>query len=80
VTTKKEIKQYVSSTGGPFKTKWCGHTRDLKVHKGNGTELSKFIWNLKTLILITTLIGTFYITSERFAENLHDLVPMRRWK
>ena len=47
VTTKNEIKQYIGSTGGPFKMRWYGYVRDFKVHKGNGSELSKFVWKLK---------------------------------
>ena len=47
VTTVNEIKQYVDSTGGPFKTRWYIHIRDLKVQKENGTEMSKYIWKLK---------------------------------
>ena len=38
---------YIGSTGGPFKTRWYGHIRDLKVYKENGTQLSKYIWKLK---------------------------------
>ena len=47
VTTKKETMNYIGSTGGPFKTRWYGHIRDLKVYKENGTQLSKYIWKLK---------------------------------
>ena len=31
----------------PFKTRWYGHVRDFEVHKENGTELSKYIQELK---------------------------------
>ena len=47
VTTKKELKQYVGSTGGTFKKRWYSHIRDIKIYKENGTELSKYIWKLK---------------------------------
>ena len=46
VTTIKK-KQHVESTGWPFKTMCYCYIRDLKVHKENGTELSKYIWKLK---------------------------------
>ena len=63
VTTKKEIKQYVGSTGGTFKTRWYSHNSDMKVYKENGTELSKYIWKQNAIILTTTLNGKFYTTS-----------------
>ena len=47
VASKKETKQYIGSTGGPFKTRWYGHNNDFKTQKENGTELSKYIWKLK---------------------------------
>ena len=62
---KKEIKQYLVSTGGFFKTRWCGHIRDLKVHKENGTNCRNIFGNQKTIILITTLTETYCITSEK---------------
>ena len=52
VTTKKEIKEYVGSTGGTCKTKWYGHIRGMKVHKENSTKLSKCIWKLKSQLFV----------------------------
>ena len=47
VTTKNKIKQYIGRMGGQFKIRLYGHVRDFKVHKKNGTKLSKYIWRLK---------------------------------
>ena len=47
VTTDSDTKDYIGSTGGSFKTRWYAHTSDFKNEKKNGTELSKYIWNLK---------------------------------
>ena len=46
--TQNESKEYIGSTGGPFKKKYCTHISDIRNEKSKGTELSKYIWKLKT--------------------------------
>ena len=47
VTANSETKEYIGSTGGPFKKRWYSHSSDIKNEKNKGTELSKYVWKLK---------------------------------
>ena len=48
ISSAKETKNYLGSTGGTFKKRWYNHISDLKTYKENGTELSKYVWKLKS--------------------------------
>ena len=47
ITSPKEIKYYIGSTGNTFKNRWYNHNNSFKNYKDNGTELAKYIWHLK---------------------------------
>ena len=47
VKSENNTKSYIGSTANTFKARWYAHKSDFKNAKNNGTELSKFIWNLK---------------------------------
>ena len=47
IITNSETKEYIGSTGGPFKKRWYSHSSDIKNEKNNGIELSKYVWKLK---------------------------------
>ena len=59
ITSAKEMKYYMGSTGNLFKSKWYSHNNSFKNYKDNGTELG--IWN--TTKSITTKNGAFSTTS-----------------
>ena len=48
ITTNSETKEYIGSTGVPFKKRWYSQSSDVKNEKNNGTELSKYVWKLKS--------------------------------
>ena len=47
VTSNKEIKEYIGSTGNTFKSRWYNHNHSFNTYKENSTELAKYIWFLK---------------------------------
>ena len=47
IRSKNEEKRYIGSTGGIFKSRWYNHMSDIRNSNNTGTELSKYIWNLK---------------------------------
>ena len=47
ITSAKEIKYYIDSTGNTFKSRWYSHNNSFNNYKDNGTELAKYIWHLK---------------------------------
>ena len=49
VSTDDCQKEYIGSTELPFKQRYCNHTTTLKhEHRQNTTELSKYVWQLKS--------------------------------
>ena len=47
VKSENTTKFYIGSTANTFKARWYAHKSHFKNAKNNGTELSKYIWNLK---------------------------------
>ena len=47
ISSAKEIKKYIGSTGNTFKSRWYSHNNSFKSYKDNGTKLAKCIWHLK---------------------------------
>ena len=47
ISSTKETKNYIGSTGNTFKSRWYSHNSSFKTYKDNGTELAKYIWHLK---------------------------------
>ena len=41
------VKEYVGLSEPPFKSRFYGHTHDIKDEKSAGTTLSKYVWSLK---------------------------------
>ena len=48
ITSQNQSKEYIGSTGGPFKKRYYTHISDIKNEKSKGKELYKYIWKLKT--------------------------------
>jgi len=43
VTSNKEIKEYIGSTGNTFKSRWYNHNYSFNTYKENSTELARYI-------------------------------------
>ena len=47
ISSAKETKNYIGSTGNTFKSRWYNHNNSFKNYKENGTELAKYVLHLK---------------------------------
>ena len=72
IISAKGSKNYLGSTGSIFKKRWYNHISDFKTFKENATELSKYVWKLKSNN-INFKISWEIIHRIGMAKNLHTI-------